>query len=66
MCLCAQQACIGDDGIKGALRRRVGSIRQGVQAVEVGKGQQARLSKWEKARSDTHSIMSDCFSEAHR
>ncbi len=44
----------------------MGSIRQGVQAIEVGRGQQARLSKWEKARSDPRSIMGNCFLNAHR
>ncbi|BDA46797.1 hypothetical protein COCOBI_09-2500 [Coccomyxa sp. Obi] len=52
------------EGMIVALKRRMRSIWQGVQAVEVGK--KSRLSKWEKARSDTQHITEACFFEAHR
>lgn len=52
------------EGVIVALKRRMRSIWRGVQAVELGK--KSRLSRWEKARSDTHSITEAYFLEAHR
>lgn len=49
-----------------ALRRRIWCVRQGLQAVEMGKGAQGRLTKWEKARTDMHNIMTEFFLDANR
>lgn len=65
MCFLVVQASDGTvEGMIVALRRRMRSIWQGVQAVEVGK--KSRLSRWEKAHSDTHSITEAYFLKAHR